>query len=279
MSEQLKHKMQQWEAAPPPGCWDAIAFRLGDTTAYAAARLYHKEIPPPVAAWPAIASGLQQEAARPQAPVRPLHKRALVRTAVAAALLVIAGGLWYRQHRRNDAEAALSTASAADHQPPRAAAKTIVQADEEDNTSDDNHTGYSKPAPNPAYAHTLKYAAVSAQPAFRPYPITVQHASLPASGEATLAHNMNALLTGNYLIITGPNGETTRASLKIAEALRYLYGDNDADDNSDKNNNENSHWRSRLQEWRNKIISSRFVPASTNFLDISDLKDLIDEKP
>ncbi len=46
MSEQLKHKMQQWEVQPPPGCWDVIASRLDDVIPLPSAKLYHLEMPP-----------------------------------------------------------------------------------------------------------------------------------------------------------------------------------------------------------------------------------------
>jgi len=285
MSEQLKHKMKQWEATPPPGCWEAIASRLSDTPAYAAlaAKLYDSAVLPPPASWPVIAAALE-ETARPAAPVRPLYKKSYFRMAAAAVLLLaVAGYAWYAQNQPGKKQVAITPAPLpASHQPPGATTKIATRESVQDNAADnDNYTGYSKPAPPPAiaYTRTLKYASVSSVPAARLSPITTQQVSM-AYDDDMAARNMSPLLThADYVIITGPNGETTRASLKIADALRYLYSDNNTDDATDKSNNENSHWKKRLQEWRTRIISSHFIPATTNFLDIIDLKDLIDEKP
>jgi hypothetical protein len=282
MSEQLKHKMQQWEATPPPGSWDAIASRLSDMPAYAAlsAKLYDAAIAPPPGSWPAIAAALE-EPARPAAPVKPLYKRPYFQIAAAAILLFAIGGFaWYAQNQEWKRQLA-NIPVATTPQSPRAAATAASPKPIGDNPAkDDNYLGYSKPVPPPAvaYTRTLKAASVSSVPASRLSPITTQQASMAYDNDMA-ARNMSPLLTNtNYVIITGPNGETTRASLKIADALRYIYSDDDTIDATDKSNNENSHWKKRLQEWRTKIISSHFIPATTNFLDIIDLKDLIDEK-
>lgn len=286
MSEQLKHKMQQYEATPPPGCWDAIASRLHDASGHAsAAVLYNMEIPPPPAAWNNIAAALDGATALPKAPAGSAY-RYLYRAAAVAALLIIGIGSWWLTSRPSAPVQAVKPAPAAG--PARQAASVAIQSNTPAN-ADDNDTedasgslnGYRTPTrrPLPVNARTLKYTSVNILPSYREYPITVAHASPPANDDAIMTRNMNTLLMDdNYLIISGPNGETTRASLKMADALRYLYGSHDTDETTDKTNNENSHWKKRLQEWRNKILSSHFIPASTNFLDIIDLKDLIDEK-
>jgi len=285
MSEQLKHKMQQCEATPPPGCWEAIASRLSDTSGYAsAARLYDIEIQPPVS-WNTIAAALDGTTQQ-NAPVKNIYRNLYRATAVAAIVIILAGGWWLTNRSRTPVQAIKSAPAAA---PAQQAISAVTQNNTPANGDDDDTedaagslNGYRNPARRPiaTNARTLKYTSVNILPSYREYPITVAHTSLPANDEAAMTRNMSALLADdNYLTITGPNGETIRASLKIADALRYLYGNHDTDETTDKTNNENSHWKKRLQEWRNKIISSHFSPASTNFLDIIDLKDLIDEKP
>ena len=291
MSEQLKHKMQQWEATPPTGCWHAIAARISDGHASATARLYDIEIPPPAHSWHTITSALNKTA-RPAAPVKTIYRKLYRTAAIAALLIIIIGGgrwsvRWFGSRFATREQAGISSPAVPvstggfGNRPAASAAVPNTRPGNDANDTGDNFNGYRNPVRRPVAVNTrsLKYTSVNIQPAYHAYPITVEQSSLPADA-VTIRNNMNPLLVdNNYLVITSPNGEATRASLKIIDALRYLYGDNSAEEAADKTNNENSHWKKRLQEWRTKIISSHFIPASTNFLDIIDLKDLIDEKP
>ena len=285
MSEQMKHRMQQWETTPPPGCWHTIDSRLNEAAQPApyAAKLYDTAVTPPLSTWNTIAAALN-ETAKTAAPVRKLFRSG--RVAAVVILVVLAfGGKWAANYFLNN-RLAIPSAPAANNnsrQPATAAVQNNTPDNDDNNTDDpgDKLNGYRNPVRRPVASNTrlLKYTAVNIQPAYHEYPITVAHSPQPGDAEAA-RNNMNPLLVdNNYLVITSPNGQATRASLKIADALRYLYGDNGAEEAADKTNNENSHWKKRLQEWRSKIISSHFIPATNNFLDIIDLKDLIDEKP
>jgi len=285
MSEQLKYKMQQWEAPPPPGCWEAIASRLDGAITPSPARLYDMEVAPPGALWNTIATALNKRIPT-TAPVKRFYRNPYRLAAAASIVLLLGAGIsWLAQNRTGTPIATLPVRPASSPAPP--AANTVIKnnlqnnSNEEDNatTPGNNYTGYSSAAHKSALADArpMRSAAVSIQPAPREYPITVNYASMP-DDNGTLTRNLDPSLTdNNYLVITGPNGEVTKASMKMADALRYFY-ENATDDNNDKTTNERKNWRNRLQQWRNKIISSHFIPASANFLDIIDLKDLIDEK-
>lgn len=285
MSEQLKHKMQQWEAPPPPGCWEAIASRLDDAGTSLPARLYNLELAPPPASWNNIIVALKQTG-RSKTPVRSFSRN-LNRLAAAAIIIVLITGGWilltqfvFQGDKRMPPTTATTRASSHLPIPPNAVAVNSTQDSKEDDPgTPGSYTGYSNAAHKPAAdARPLRSASVSIQPAYREYPITVNYASMPDDNGA-LTRNLDPALTDNdYLVITGPNGEATKASVKLADALRYLY-ENTTDDNTDKTTNESKNWKKRLQEWRNKIISSHFIPASANFLDIVNLKDLIEETP
>jgi hypothetical protein len=283
MSEQLKHRMQQWEATPPAGCWQAIAVGIADGHTPATARLFDAEIPPPPHSWTNITAVLD-ETARPKAPIKTIHRNLYRTAAVAALLIIMLGGSRWLSHRWSvsrftSREQAATPGPAGAGSRPAVASAAQSNPGNDDNDTGDNFAGYRNPVRRPVTATTrlLKYTAVNIQPAYHEYPITVVHNS-PADDAQTDRNNIKPLLVdNNYLVITGPNGEATRASHKIADALRYLYGDNGAEEAADKTNNENSRWKKRLQEWRSKIITSHFIPAPTNFLDIIDLKDLIDE--
>jgi hypothetical protein len=287
MSEQLKNKMYQWEAIPPPVCWDIITSRLDDAVAPATTRLRDLELPPPPSSWSTIARALELPASA-KAPAK-IVTRNLYRVAAAAiiVLLVTGGWIWVINLPGDKTKPQIAApAPASNHLP--VPGNVIVdnsgQNNEDDNTTTPgNYTGNSSAAhkPPPADARLLKYASVSIQPAHQVYPIKVNYASPPGDDNGTIIRNMDpSLANTEYMILNCPNGKTTRASVKMADALRYLYSEADTDDPAAKATNENKPWKKRLQDWRNKIISAHFIPASNNFLDIIDLKDLlIDEKP
>jgi negative regulator of sigma E activity len=286
MSEQLKKKMYQWEAIPPPVCWDTIASRLDDAVAPVTTRLRDLELSPPSSSWSLIVQALELPA-----PVKARVKtftRNLFRIAVAAiiVLLVTAGWIWVINLPADKRKPQIAApAPASNHLP--VPGNTIVDnsgQDNEDNTATPrSYTGKSNTAHKPVPSNTrlLKYASVSIQPAHQVYPIKIDYASPPGDDNGTVIRNMDpSLANTEYILLNCPNGQTTRASVKMADALRYLYSEPDTDDAGAKVNNENKPWKKRLQDWRNKIISAHFIPASNNFLDIIDLKDLlIDEKP
>jgi len=130
MSEQLRHKMIDFEATPPPAAWETIAARLEDDTRYAAlaatmnhfepappadswkaiaarieddaqyatlaTKMNHFDVPPPFNAWNHIAGSLQ-ETEQDNIPVtaKPAIRRSIIlRMAVAAALITVIIGAW-----------------------------------------------------------------------------------------------------------------------------------------------------------------------------------------
>ncbi|HEY4151674.1 MAG TPA: hypothetical protein VGM41_22195 [Chitinophagaceae bacterium] len=281
MSEQLKHKMQQWEVQPPPRCWDAIASRLDDVIPLPSAKLYHLEIPPPPVTWNAITGALDTPV-----PVKRLSSRPWRLAAAAIVLLLLAGSTRWIGGRYFKKEVAATKHPASQQAPVLHATNNLpvindVQDDNDEDETADGHTGFSSTAhkPSPAGNRSMRSAPVSIQPPHTEYPVTLNYASMPEDDRTMTNHLDPSLTDNNYLVLTYPNGEVTKASVKMADALRYLYGENTTDETGDKTINENSNWKKRLQEWRSKIMSSHFIPASANFLDIVDLKDLVEEKP
>lgn len=78
--------------------------------------------------------------------------------------------------------------------------------------------------------------------------------------------------TGEFVIVTSPNGKQTRLSGKFADKLRYLntgllpvYFDF-----------ESFEWSHKFDEWRSLFMSNNnFIPTAGNFLDILELKNII----
>jgi hypothetical protein len=75
----------------------------------------------------------------------------------------------------------------------------------------------------------------------------------------------------DYYVVTAPNGERTKISIKFSNAVASLMGGD--------NDNVDYLWKSRFDYWKSKLISNpTFIPAAGNFLDIAELNDLIKEQ-
>lgn len=82
----------------------------------------------------------------------------------------------------------------------------------------------------------------------------------------------------NYIVVTGPNGEQTRISSKFLPMLSSLNGSTEGQDYFTFFLNENSIWKLRFDQWRNKMLSQpSFIPTATNLVDLLELKDILQE--
>ena len=78
----------------------------------------------------------------------------------------------------------------------------------------------------------------------------------------------------NYIIVTSPNGEQTKISRKFLKMLCMMNGSIDYNYMS----YENYQWKLRFEEWRSKLLQqASYIPTANNFLDIMDLKELLQE--
>jgi hypothetical protein len=81
----------------------------------------------------------------------------------------------------------------------------------------------------------------------------------------------------NYVTVTGPNGEQTKISKKFLHALSYMNAGTD-DDHLGIALQESSMWKWLFKEWREKLLKQpTFIPSTTNFLDIMELKEILHE--
>jgi hypothetical protein len=291
MSEQLRHKIVNFEVAPPPTAWDAIATRLDDDRQYAvvAAKMNSFELAPPTMAWSSISAALEETAA--PAPVIPVRRRTAYKLLAAAAVIgfiAIAG--WLLVNSKPSTELATGRPAKNENSP----AKLIPTINDNPvQTKDQAIT--TAPQPFPALGGTghpntrnagrgmddervLKYAVLNRAPSFSELPIVISFAPITDNNGAVI-RDMDVLTTSNYIMVTGPNGQLTRISSKFASVIRYLNGDpNDTEEYMDRVIKESDTWKKRFQEWRSKISQSSFIPSSANFLDIIEFKDLIEEK-
>jgi hypothetical protein len=78
----------------------------------------------------------------------------------------------------------------------------------------------------------------------------------------------------NYIIVTSPNGEQTKISRKFLKMLTVLNGGT----TNYYMNSESFQWKMRFEEWRSKLLQqASYIPTANNFLDIMDLKEMLQE--
>ena len=94
------------------------------------------------------------------------------------------------------------------------------------------------------------------------------------NGNIIMDVNLVSAPDENYIIVTSPNGEQTKISRKFLKMLCMMNGGIDYN----YMNAENYHWKMRFEEWRSKLLQqASYIPTANNFLDIVDLKELLQE--
>jgi hypothetical protein len=287
MSEELKNKLINYEVAPPPAAWDAIASELRENNELIplATRMQNVEIEPPVQAWLNISAALQNEKAGVD--VVPMHKDSgrLFKIAFAAAAIgiIFLGSLFIFKNHNTPGKFIAKVPPVKKQVVPLndtipQVAPTNLPEQMLDNV----------PAPALIASRTtprkknkiLRNAVVK-----RNEQVNIETAIyIPArpirdeSGNRIYDPELVADEGDEYVDVTGPNGEQTRISAKFLNALLYLNDDSKTEEYEgffNKSFMESIIWSTRFQEWRNKILKASFIPSSSNFLDILEFKDLI----
>jgi len=93
------------------------------------------------------------------------------------------------------------------------------------------------------------------------------------NGNIIMDENLVSAPDENYIIVTSPNGEQTKISRKFLKMLSVLNGGN----NTSNMNAESFQWKMRFEEWRSKLQQASYIPTANNFLDIMDLKEMLQE--
>lgn len=285
----LTSKIIQYQQTPPPACWEVIAARLEDDDQYAslAAKMNNFNVAPPLDSWQHIAASLPESTVKTMPVAR--KSRIIYRMAAAAVIATILIGAWMLFTRpanntivQNKPVAPASTEPAKINTAPVVTNPPVQKetfAAVPSATPRSNRSGYVSRAAVRSDERPLRYAVVNSIPAYRNTRIVIP--SLPILDKDGVAiRDMDVLTTSNYLVVMGPNGQTTRISSKFASVIRYLNGNNtnDAEEYLDRVIKESDIWKKRFQEWRTKISQSSFIPSSANFLDIMEFKELIQEK-
>jgi len=291
MSEELKNKLINYEVAPPPAAWDAIASELKENNELIplATKMQNVEIEPPAQAWLNISAALKSEIA-PVA-VLPMHKGSgrLFKFAFAAAAfgVIFLGSLFIfnNLHTPRPFVAEKGTKEHYDNEPVAEPNDTIPPV-APSNASEPMLENVPAPAliaarTTPRKKNKILRNAVVKRSERANVETAIYIAARPIRDESGDRIYDPELLTeegDEYVDITGPNGEQTRISAKFINALLYMNDDSKTEEYEgffNKSFVESIIWTTRFQEWRDKILKASFIPSSSNFLDILEFKDLI----
>lgn len=291
-------KMNNLEVAPPPASWESIAARINDDKQYTvvSAKMNGFEATPPTQIWDNVLTALEEKN-KNEIPVINI-RRTVYRITAAAVFIVFFIGAWMmRSPKKNTA---IETVKNTDHN--TVPVQRAITSNKENKITPDNVQPNQKEESvasqnNYPAQHSAKsnYSSLPADSGKENMPKNALVNSLPHSMPASVVYvppildksghpveNIDVLTTNSsYVIIAGPNGQLTRISSKFANVIRFL--NDDGSDNTpeyiDQVIIESNTWKKRFQEWRNKIAASSYIPSSDNFLDIVELKDLIQERP
>jgi len=82
-----------------------------------------------------------------------------------------------------------------------------------------------------------------------------------------------------YMSITGADGQPVKVSSKFSSLIGYLNPkNNDTRENIDAIIDENPKWKKIFAEWRNKMTNNTVAPSFSNFMDIIELSNVLEEK-
>jgi hypothetical protein len=307
MSVNIQHKLQEYEMTPPADAWKNIAERLDrefDTAEiHASEKITKAELKPPAGIFEKIMLDLQQPVTpSKETPVVGLRSKKWLAAAVAVGILL--GGAWLyqrfakKENLNNSAaltkpttdtanETGLSSSELLNPAEMQAAVAQLVPKKirvHNNRAFTPSYTSYrienyTKPGyqTDPDFrAHSpaaIKVVDATGEVVVKAPPIR------DAQGRIIMDMNLLTDASGNYITVTGPNGEQTRISVKFARFLAYLNSNADEQDQYlDFLFRQSSTWKKRFEEWRKKILEqANFAPSDATFFDILELKELIDD--
>lgn len=301
MPENIKHTLNNLEIAPPGSAWEGISAQLDKEFDAGETRLAQKletwEATPPSTAWTHIAAALPLSAAPAQpAKVIAFPFRKVAAAAVLIGLVSVAVWFYFSSNGKLALPQAVAPNTAAtipaavtplpDHPP-------VVAHQQNIKPSQPAIARYERPVNNPVKAVSympdnqvvtavnLPYSGLddvrpvtrTASPNVAAPPIRDANGNIILDTDLIRADDNN-----NYIVVTGPNGQQTRISSKFLHVLSSLNADIEPYDYFDFMIRENNLWKIRFHEWRNKLLQqASFIPTPTNFLDILELKDMLQE--
>jgi len=293
MSEELKYKLQDYEAAPPPDAWDNVRLKLAEINELllVSEKLYNYEVIPPDTSWQVILAGLNQVSVQPhQGPVKKLNKRVFAMVAAAAVLGVILLGSLYLVNNISSKSrfGGIKPDSPGNNQNKSSTPLTVPLQIKRNNSISqqmnasisDNIINKQKNKLNKDTDKILRNTIIKNVRSFGSELGVIIQPKPIRNERGYIIQNLNLMnLGGNdYISITGPNGQQTKISAKFLNVLLYMNDDSNIEQFEgyfSKTFMESLIWKSRFKEWRNKLIQTSIIPSPDNFMDILSFKDLI----
>ncbi len=284
----FKDKLLNYGVPPPMGAWEAVFAELTQSKELEplAKKLFDFELAPPLHAWEGIRSFIE---GKKEIPLK--AKSGIIYKIMAAATIlavIIAGSLYLSQTNILKNKLSTTSSSVPDNKKTRS----------QEPLSESPSFAYKTGSPEITIASdgvatrarkNYKESNKSLQntkiqdPLFVGNELGIMIAAKPirnAKGEIIQDMEMMNNMGKKYISITGPNGQQTKISSKFLHMLLFINDDNDIDQVDsyfDKTFLESLIWRTKFQDWRNKILKTSLVPSSANFMDILEFKDLISQ--
>lgn len=309
----VAQKLFDLSVTPPTDMWPHIAAELNSEPeadeVQVGKKMYELSVAPPFDTWDKIAARLPQPAGKKEGKLISLHSRKAIVAAAAMVLLTV--GAWYFLDKTNSTDVpavarksatstsinnrstAQATTRAKDleigespavsplSQKPIAALSGATDASIISNHYANRHgvrrTAFYDYQPiATSYAGTDDMQAVDFTNANSP---DVEAPLIrDAKGQVILDKKLVTSPDDCYINVTSPNGEQTRISSKFLHIISTLNQDVEPQDYFDFMMQENSLWKIRFSEWKEKFMNqASYIPTATSFTDILELKDLLME--
>ncbi len=293
MSENFQHKILNFEIVPPTEVWNKIRLQLDEEVkvedSVISQKIYDYEIVPPAFIFQNVLSEITTEtkATSPSG----IFKFPMKRVAIAAvAIGVVALALFYFIASDSSIKSITPTAETTPATDTIANKPLVVQQDTQakvepgitspsyallgksiNRKSDFSDISDTRNRRKKGYK-TLNLL-LSANAA---YPISVSAPPIcDDNGNIILDEDLISAPDENYIIVTSPNGEQTKVSRKFLKMLIVMNGQSI---NGGYFNAEGYKLKARFEEWRSKLLQqASYIPTANNFLDIVDLKDMLQE--
>lgn len=291
MSGNWQHKILQFDIPPPEEVWTKIADQLDEEyhqeDILISQKMHDFEIIPPAFILDRVLEGVVPvQSQKSPASVFSFPLKRVAIAAVAVGLIVITLIYFVRPGSTTGTEN-----STANIIPPTPGSSSIApsETDKENNAepnapSDPEMASLNRPSKKTGQLNNnitrkdrnVKY--VSLNPVLAANAISPISVSAPpiydGNGNIIMDENLVSAPDENYIIVTSPNGEQTKISRKFLKMLCVMNGGTD----NNYMNAENFEWKLRFEEWRSKLLQqASYIPTANNFLDIMDLKELLQE--
>lgn len=285
MPGNLQHKFLQFEIPPPGEVWEKIADQLDEEyeagNVILSKKMQEYEITPPAFIFDNILASLapEQISKRPARiftlPLKPIAVAAITIGLIATTIIYFLNSesSGTKNSTANIIPSIPGTNSGTSPETDKKGSEPDIRSEIEagslsgtsikKTTQSNSRRGVKHVSLNPVLAaNQISPISVTAPPIY------------DGDGNIIMDETLVSAPDDNYIIVTSPNGEQTKISRKFLKMLCVMNG------GSDNNfmNAENFEWKLRFEEWRSKLLQqASYIPTANNFLDIMDLKELLQD--